>query len=309
MRQVALHAMIRDVFGEDDNFENDVDELYMFEYERISASRYVARPISYRTREGRWNKLLYDQEYLNETEFLEHFRVRRVTFHRLVDLVKDDPVLQSRVNRAFRGNAALHLMILLKTLGSSGNANTWSKLALFFGLGKGSVGVYLRRATRALIKLRSSTVTWSNQEERKEIARRIQDKYGFVNCVGMTDRTLFPLEFKPTANGEDYYCRKGMYAVNAVITCDDLARVRDIVVGWPGSVHDNRVWSNSPLHLDSSVYFKRNEYVLGDSAFQASAVMIPAFKKPPGRNWTRTSHTSIQNSQRQGSRVSTVLAY
>ena len=50
-------------------------------------------------------------------------------------------------------------------------------------------------------------------------------------------------------------------------------------MGWPGSVHDNRVWTNSEIYLGKNKYFDQKEYLLGDSAFLASAVMIPAFKK------------------------------
>ena len=48
---------------------------------------------------------------------------------------------------------------------------------------------------------------------------------------------------------------------------------------WPGSVHDNRVWSNSEIYLGRDKYFDQKEYLLGDSAFSTSAVLVPAFKK------------------------------
>ena len=163
----------------------------------------------------------------------------REAFVRLVALVEDVPLLSSFGTKPFRGGAALHMMVLLKCLGSSGNENTHSKLGLFLGLGSGTVYDYLRRATKALLKLEKSAITWPDAIERQEIASRIKSKYAFVNCVGITDGTLLPLAFKPTQNGEDYYTRKASYAVNALVTCDDVARIRHIVIGWPGSVHDN----------------------------------------------------------------------
>jgi len=53
---------------------------------------------------------------------------------------------------------------------------------------------------------------------------------------------------------------------------------------WPGSVHDNRVWSNSEIYLGRDKYFYHKEYLLGDSAFSTSAVMIPAFKNGHNRS-------------------------
>lgn len=132
-----------------------------------------------------------------------------------------------------------------------------------------------------LLKLRSITIAWPDTEERGLIAQIIQQKYGFVNCVGLTDGTLLPLESKPFLNGEDYYTRKGGYALNAMITCDDAARIRDLICGWPGPSHDNRVWLNGKVNLHREDHFLPNEYLLGDSAFVPSPIMIPAFKKPP----------------------------
>jgi len=73
--------------------------------------------------------------------------------------------------------------------------------------------------------------------------------------------------------------RKGDYAIKGLVICDDAARITWIEVGWPGSVHDNWVWSNCEIYLDRDKYFDQREYLLGDSAFSTSAVMIPAFKK------------------------------
>jgi len=52
-------------------------------------------------------------------------------------------------------------------------------------------------------------------------------------------------------------------------------------MGWPGSMHDNRVWLNSDVYLAKENFFSNKEYLLGDSAFSASMVMVPAFKKSP----------------------------
>jgi len=41
---------------------------------------------------------------------------------------------------------------------------------------------------------------------------------------------------------------------------------------------------NSEIYLDTDKYFDQKDYLLGDSAFSASAVMIPAFKKGHNSN-------------------------
>ena len=117
-------------------------------------------------------------------------------------------------------------------------------------------------------------------------ARHFDEDYGFPHCIGIVDGTLFPLEFKPTANGEDYYTRKGNYALHGLIFVDQHLRIRWIELGWPGSVHDNRVWRNCRLYREVHRHFDSCQYLMGDSAFTASSVMVPAFKKPPGAQLT-----------------------
>ena len=86
-------------------------------------------------------------------------------------------------------------------------------------------------------------------EERKQISERISKAHGFLHCVGLIDGTLFPLAFAPMLNGEDYFTRKGNYAVKGLIICDDSAKITWVEMGWLGSVHDNRVWLNNDVYL------------------------------------------------------------
>jgi len=53
-------------------------------------------------------------------------------------------------------------------------------------------------------------------------------------------------------HGEDYYTRKGDYAIKGLVICDDAVRINWV-----------------------EMYFEQKEYLLGDSAFSTSAVMIP----------------------------------
>jgi len=63
-----------------------------------------------------------------------------------------------------------------------------------------------------------------------------------------------------------------------LVICDDAARITWIKVGWPGIIHDNQVLSNNEIYLGRDKYFDQKEYLLGDSAFSTSTVMVPAFK-------------------------------
>ena len=51
----------------------------------------------------------------------------------------------------------------------------------------------------------------------------------------------------PTENHADYVNRKGYHSVVMQAVVDSKYLFRDIVIGWPGSVHDARVLSNSKI--------------------------------------------------------------
>jgi len=89
------------------------------------------------------------------------------------------------------------------------------------------------------------------------------------------------LAFAPTLNAEDYFTWKVNYAIKALFVCHDTAKITLVEMGWPGSMHDNQVWLNSDVYLAKENYFSNKEYLLGDSAFSASMVMVPALKNGP----------------------------
>ncbi|DAZ94877.1 TPA: hypothetical protein N0F65_008021 [Lagenidium giganteum] len=83
----------------------------------------------------------------------------------------------------------------------------------------------------------------------------------------------------PSLHGEDYYTWKGRYAVNAMVICDHLKKIRLIYSGWPGSAHDERVLTNSKLYQQIEVMADSKQYILADSAYTPHCRIIPPFKK------------------------------
>jgi hypothetical protein len=68
-----------------------------------------------------------------------------------------------------------------------------------------------------------------------------------------------------------------------MVVCYDRKCVTYYNTGWPGSTHDNRVFLNSQLFKNREEYFLFGEYLLGDSAYSCSSVMVQSFKKVPGQ--------------------------
>ena len=52
----------------------------------------------------------------------------------------------------------------------------------------------------------------------------------------------------PPMNHTNYYNRKGWYSMLVQVVVDHNCFLRDISLGWPGSVHNARVLANSSLY-------------------------------------------------------------
>ena len=267
------------VFEDEDSDEDMIDVAFMVELNGMKSNRYHFRRLQ-RRRSWKCDEYLTDKLVLSDVEFLRHFRMRRLDVIKVNELVKDDPALRSGYGNKPKMPPIYHLLVFLRYLGCEGTGASSAEASVFFGVGKGTINNCINRMIRAILRLKQ--VSWPDAEERGEIAHTIKQVFGFPGCVGITDGTLLPLAFRPNQNPEDYWTRKGYFAVNAMITCDHLARVRNVVVGWPGCVHDNRVFRSTKLNTARSEFFTFGEYLLGDSAFQPSNIMVPAFKKQPG---------------------------
>ena len=277
----------------------------------LENSRYATRGIhrhTYKKRNPKFELYLQNEDdhadALTDAEFKFHFRLTRESFWELIDRIKDHPAFK-RQSSDSRGPppapAKYQLLVLLKYYGSEGNSACSKALGTFFGVGVGRIDNYRNNALNALLSLEEETYFWPTVNEKKAIANRIKQKWYFPNCIGLIDGTLLPLGFRPLLHGENYLSRKRFYAIVMLVVCDDQARILYYHVGWPGSVHDNRVWRTCRLNTHSHEYFTRNEYLLGDSAFTPGQHIIPPFKNPTGG--AMPSHETAFNSLLASPRV------
>ena len=74
-----------------------------------------------------------------------------------------------------------------------------------------------------------------------------------LNCLGLIDCTHVRI-LKPhkTHFPIAYINRKKFFSINVQIVCDSWGSVINLVVQWPGSVHDSRIFNNCTLYNDLS---------------------------------------------------------
>ncbi|XP_044184761.1 protein ALP1-like [Acropora millepora] len=90
------------------------------------------------------------------------------------------------------------------------------------------------------------TFTWSGDELVQVIAH-YKERWGFPVCAGAINGTHIAIA-TPPHNHVAYVNRKSYHSIVMQAVVDGHYMFRDIVVGWPGSVHDARVFSNSQFY-------------------------------------------------------------
>lgn len=208
---------------DDDSVEDIIDAQVDTLATHISLSRYLFPRGTYRKR------CYFDFEdatspesrHFSNQEFLQHFRVHRSSFHKLVKILQRDPIFSNNYTKRTRRSVRAHLLVFLFFIGNEGSAANKDKISSFFGIGAGSVVNYTRIVTIALNNIKQEVIPWPGEDERREIQERIGVEFGFRRCVGILDGTLIFLQDKPEEYGECYFCRKKQYAVNVQIVCDD----------------------------------------------------------------------------------------
>lgn len=65
--------------------------------------------------------------------------------------------------------------------------------------------------------------------------------YGIVQAFGTNDGAHITISY-PKANSQDYFCYKQYHSINAQAIFDDKCLFMDADCGWPGSVHESKIY-------------------------------------------------------------------
>ena len=103
----------------------------------------------------------------------------------------------------------------------------------------------------------------------KEVVTGFERLWGFPQAAGAIDGSHIPIK-KPLESASDYYNRKGFYSVIIQALVDHKGRFMDICVGWPGKVHDTRVFANLTLYMKGT-----NGHLFSDMSRMIGGVNVP----------------------------------
>ncbi|KAL1489224.1 hypothetical protein ABEB36_014157 [Hypothenemus hampei] len=209
----------------------------------------------------------------SEQQYREHFRIGRQLTQQLANQFEVSEYYHYQEGDSEKITALKFITVFLWYAGSE--AGSFRDVADRFDISKSSLYKIIRRVTYFLSNLSPQVIKWPTNEEQIEIEEHYRGK-GFPGVVGIIDGTHIRID-KPDEDSDSYLNRKHFYSIQAQVVCDHKKRIVDIFVGYPGSVHDGRVFRNSPLSriLQEKC---RDFYLLADSGYPCLPQMLTPFR-------------------------------
>ena len=172
------------------------------------------------------------QTNFTDKQLYKNFSISRETFQYIVSEVEHELLRQdTRFRKAVCPSTKI--AILLYFLGSTAEYRN------LFGISKPFVSLCITDVAQAIVRrLKASFLIVPKGEDVKDAMSIYREKWGFPTCAGAIDETHVPIQ-GPLHNPTDYVNRKSYHSVVTQAFVDGRYLFQDIVVGWPGSVHES----------------------------------------------------------------------
>ncbi|GBG69070.1 hypothetical protein CBR_g3768 [Chara braunii] len=141
---------------------------------------------------------------------------------------------------------------------------TFENTSSSFGIGRSSGVTVVTDVANAILATYPDKVAMPSGRRLLQVTRAFGAK-GFPNCFSAIDCTHMYVDKPANAPSENYFDQKQQFSVVAQVVVDLDMRILDVFMGYPGSVHDQRVLRNSSL-------FRRAE---AGELFVAELVLLP----------------------------------
>jgi hypothetical protein len=198
------------------------------------------------------------------------------SFQNLLIKIRSHLIFQSTGNKQ-QAPVELQLAIFLRRIGSKDEIFS---ICSRYGISEGTVYLYCKRVMIAIFSLKCELVKWPTGELRRMVHLGFNNIGGFNNVIGAIDGTHIILGIAPLKQPEIYWNRKKKYSIQCQAIVDHCGVFIDYEIGWPGSVHDAKVYRNSFFYQNVSTLINGWDYLLGDSAYPLSTFLIKPFNNP-----------------------------
>ncbi|XP_019771122.2 putative nuclease HARBI1 isoform X1 [Dendroctonus ponderosae] len=220
------------------------------------------------------------EHFLEETifkytglQFLENFRVSREVAEFIAKRFEESEYFFKQSGEFGKLSGYFYTVVFLWFAGHE--AASYRDVADRFRIAISTLRKIVQRMTYFLSNLAPEIITWPTSDER----RRIRSQFslnGFPGVVGVIDGSHVRID-KPSEDPDCYLNRNGFYSLQFQIVCDHRGKIRDVIIGFPGSVHDSRVFRASPLS-ENLIAKCGGNYILGDSDYPCLKNLLTPYK-------------------------------
>jgi len=172
------------------------------------------------------------------------------------------------------------VLILLYYMGTQ--ASDYA-IAHKFGVSDSSVHRCVHELVNVIYEdLQAAFIKWPKGQYDETVIAGFHEKQRIHNVIGAIDGSHIKIS-SPSKQPADYVNRKNYHSIIMQAVCGHNMTFTDVYVGWPGSVHDARVYRNSPLGQAAAqqpdAVFPNGRFLVGDAAYPLSEHLITPFKE------------------------------
>lgn len=175
-----------------------------------------------------------------------------------------------------------------------GQGVTYNVVANAFKIPKSTIADIIRKLLPRVSGLAKEVIKLPNQDELQQVARGFQSRVGtsaFSAVAGAVDGTLIAIK-APKGRVDEYIDRKFGISLNLTLVCDNRGYIIYAITGYPGSVHDSRVFVESSL-FRKALYPPQPYYILADGAYRCTELpirVLPVFRAMRGKLIIEKTH-------------------
>jgi hypothetical protein len=177
--------------------------------------------------------------------------------------------------------------------------------ALCGGVSQPTVWRVIHRVSHAICMHKAQHMRMPTEEQMHATAQRMLERFHLPRFAFAVDGMMVRFDVAPrdipdNTRLQEYWCRKGFFALNCQMVCNDQGLILDLDCDWPGSTHDARIWAWSDVrqYLESVEGFFF--FVAGDSAYPISPILMKPY---PNRDAGQDASMRLFNSRLSGLRT------
>jgi hypothetical protein len=184
----------------------------------------------------------FNYEMYDEEQFRSRFRLTKDGFWEILNIIEADISAHNE-----RGNPIPAEIKLLLTLRYYATGTFQEACGDLCDISQPSASRIIKRVSEAIARLKIHYIQFPTADMLPQIKLDFWRMGTFPNVVGMIDCTHIKIPCPGGANTELFRNRKGFFSVNVQAVSGPNLEIQNIVVRWPGSVHNSRIFENSRL--------------------------------------------------------------